>query len=224
MGLGDGPRRHEPARAPTEDREPIGLRPALLDGVIRRTVDVAIGSIAEVLVNGVQEVGTVTGRTPVFRLDHDVTLTGENSGPSIDSDSVVALRTAVRHDEERITAPLDEAGGKRRDPLQPDPLRACPVDHLLWPHIDLRKLVVPNAGYLFRAGLQGDGDVGHVLSIAKLENQGWATHVDIGNDRHFLELIGASERTVFEEVALGIHAPIHLDPDPPEAVAGKGHG
>src|SRR5215471_3014109 len=61
MSLRDGPRGHESSRTPSEYGETVWVRPGLCHGEISAAVDVAIGAIAEVLVNRAQEFGAVSG-------------------------------------------------------------------------------------------------------------------------------------------------------------------
>src|SRR5271163_76203 len=60
MRLGYRPRGHESARAPTEYGQPVGIGPALRDCEIGGAVHIAIGAIAEMLIDGHEEIGTVT--------------------------------------------------------------------------------------------------------------------------------------------------------------------
>src|SRR5208282_3522615 len=89
IGLCDGPGGHKAARAPAEHGEPIRISPALGDGVIGGTIHVAIGAIAEVLVNSAHEFGAVAGGAAILGLQNDIAHAGKYPGTVVELERVV---------------------------------------------------------------------------------------------------------------------------------------
>ena len=90
VGLSDGPGSHEAARAPAKDGKAVGVGPSLSDGVIGCAVDVVVGAVAEVLVNGGEEVRAVACGTAVFRLENHVAEAGDGAGEGIEGERSLA--------------------------------------------------------------------------------------------------------------------------------------
>src|SRR5579863_4544722 len=117
MGLGNGPRGHKAAGAPAENGQAVRVGPSLAEGVVGRAVDIAIGTISEMLVDGVHEGGAITGRSAILRLDHDISHTCEYPGKWAESERVVGLRTTMREHHKWIFLPGLVVGGEGDDTL-----------------------------------------------------------------------------------------------------------
>src|SRR5882724_12334440 len=102
MRLRDRPGGHEAAGAPTEDRQAIGIGPALRNGKIGGAVYVGVSAIAKVLVDGVEKIGAVASGAAILRLQHDVAHARNQPRKNVEVEGVVGFWTAVRENEERV--------------------------------------------------------------------------------------------------------------------------
>ncbi len=103
VGLCDGPGGHEAAGAPTKDGEAIGVCPSLGDGKIGGAIDILIGAIAEMLIDGFEEFGAIASRATVLRLQDDIAETSDDASEGVEAERVVRFRTAMRENEEWIS-------------------------------------------------------------------------------------------------------------------------
>ena len=77
MRLRDRPRGHESARAPAKHGQAIWISPPLSYGKVGGAVDIGVSAVAKVLIDGLEELGAVTGRATVLRLHDSVAHAGD---------------------------------------------------------------------------------------------------------------------------------------------------
>ena len=227
--LSDGPGSHEAAGAPAKDGEAVGVGPALGDGVIGGAVDVVVGAVAEVLVDGGEEVRAVAGGTAVFGLEDDVAEAGDGAREGIEGELVVGLWAAVRQDEEFVLLAFNVAGGKGGDAFKGDSLFAFPVNDAGITEVDGGELGVAFVGDLAEVVPVRDGNVAGVLRIADVQGDlfafcyirgadGQAGHYAVG------PLEDGGETTVAELIDFGADAAIDEDQDAASDIAGERGG
>src|SRR5512135_1397253 len=217
LGLRDGPGRHETTGAPSEDGEAARIGPPLGDGEVGCAVHVAVGPVAEMLVDRVEELRAVACRSTVLRLQHDVSQAGDEACEGVQPEDVIAFGTPVRQDEEGCSGVCAVTSGKGGDSLEVGPLGPGPVHDSHIAEADVRDRAVTLMGELDQTVAATHGDVRGVRRIADGEGHGGARLWIGREDRQPRDAsadpsVGCRQLPIREAVDLHHHALVHLHP------------